>query len=120
MLCQRLTTPHRNSANISRFFKFYVQHIGAGYLSGIEEDKQAEHLPPGRLPVWVEKSKEVTDVQVLEFIKENYLADSNLSVTVLHDRCFIATTADWCSEHGWRYLDEDNITGCASVHRSDE
>merc|ERR1719367_2761228 len=95
VLCQRLTTPHRNSANITRFFKFYLQHIGAGYLSGIEEDKQAKHLPPGRLPVWVERSKKVTDVQVLEFIKENYVADPKLSVTVVDHGYTGDAAEDW-------------------------
>ena len=43
VLCQRLTTPHRNCAQVGTLFKFYIQHLGRGYLSGMEEDKQALH-----------------------------------------------------------------------------
>ena len=73
VLWQRLTTAHRNCTEIGAFLQFFVQHR-AGYISSTEEDQQAEHLPPGRLPVWVEKSIEVTDDEVFDFVKENYLA----------------------------------------------
>ena len=104
--------PHRNCKEIAAFLKFFVQHGGGRYLSGTEEDEQASHLPPGQLPVWVERSEEVTDEQVLEFIKENYLAETNLSGTVLYySGDPIAAAKDWCRKHGWKYLDEDEITG---------
>ena len=86
---------------------------GQAYLSGTEEDNQASHLPPGQLPVWVERSWRVSDDQVLKFIKEKYLAETNLSVTVLYDDYDgpSATAKDWCREHGWKYLNGTDITG---------
>merc|ERR1711971_50187 len=113
VLCQRLTTPHRNCQEIATFLKFYVQHLGGIYLSGTEEDQQAGHLPPGRLSVWVERSPEVTDDQVLNFIKENYLTGEKLSVTVLQSGANPSATAEkWCGEHKWRSLaDPTSIVG---------
>ena len=111
ILCQRLTTPHRNCAQISNFLKFFVQHIGGIYLSGTEDDKLAEHLPKGRLPIWVERSREVTDVQILEFIYENYVAEDSLSVTVLYSDDPSSEAGEWCSAHGWKYLEGKHIIG---------
>ena len=115
VMCQRLTTPHRNCQEISSFLKFYVQHLGGIYLSGTEEDQQARYLPPGRLSVWVERSQGVTDDQVLNFIKENYLGGANLrlSVTVLQSGANPSATAEqWCGERKWRHLaDTTSIVG---------
>ena len=69
-------------------------------------------LPPGQLPVWVERSWEVTDSQVFDFIKEKHLADAKLSVTVLHHYYDPSANAEeWCGEHGWRFLEEHKING---------
>ena len=72
-LSKRLTTPHRNCKEIETFFKYYVHHHGSDYLSGIEKEKEAEYLPPGRMPIWVQRGREVSDEEVLEFVKENYV-----------------------------------------------
>ena len=78
-----MTTPHRNCSEIATLLKFHLNHSPGHYLSGTEDDQQAQLLPPGRLPIWVEKTLEVTYDQVLDFINENYVADTNLSVTVV-------------------------------------
>ena len=115
VLSHRLTTPHRNCAEIARYLKFQLHHeytMNGMYLTDIEEDKQAEHLPPGRLPVWMERSQEVTDGEVFDFINENYVAEAHLSVTVLHGGDDPSAKAEeWCSEHKWIYLDSAQITG---------
>ena len=112
VLCQRLTTPHRNSSEIATLLKFTAQHFGTYYLSGTELDKKAEHLPPGRLPIRLKRSWKVTDAKVLECIKENYVAESNLSVTVLCDTRKPSAEAEaWCGDNGWRYLEGTKFFG---------
>ena len=110
VLWQRLTTAHRNCIEIGAFLQFFVQHCdGLSYISSTEEDQQAEHLPPGRLPVWVEKSIEVTDDEVFKFVKENYLADASMSVTVLGHNGDPTDTAE--NRYGWRHLDDHVMNG---------
>ena len=112
VLSQRLTIPHRNCVQLAKFLRFSIQHFGIGYLSGMEKDEQAKHLPPGQLAVWVERSREVTDGQVFDFIKENYLAEAKLSVTVLQSESEASEKVEeWCDKHGWRYLEEKAIHG---------
>ena len=92
--------------------KFCVQHLGRAYLSGTDDDEQAEHLPPGQLPVWVERTHKVTDGQVLNFIKERFVTGVNPSVTVLHYGVDPSAKAEeWCGELGWRYLDGAEMFG---------
>ena len=111
ILCQRLSTPHRNCREIEIFFKYFIQHrLVANYIAGTEEDQQASDLPPGRLPVWIQRSPEVTDVQVLEFIKENNVADTKLGVTLLQFR-HSTEVEIWCNEHSWKCVHHDNMTG---------
>ena len=110
VLCQRLSTPHRNCKQIGTFLKFYIQHGDDTYLSGANEDKEAFYLPPGRLPVWIQRSQEVTHIQVLEFVKENHVADSKLGVTVL--QCSSRPEVEnWCNKHNWRCVVHREIVG---------
>ena len=117
VLCQRLVTPHRNCKEISALFKYFVHHCDLSYLAPCteadDEHERALHLPPGRLPVWVERSWEVTDEQVLDFIKDTYdIAEAKLSFTVLYHALDPSASAKaWCSDHDWRYLDEFEVTG---------
>ena len=111
VVSQRLSTPHRNCAGIASFLKFYVHHLGNTYLS-TELDQIAEHLPPGKLPVWVERSWEVEDADVFTFINQAYVAGTNKNVTVLHERSNASAMAEvWCTAHGWRYMEKNMIYG---------
>ena len=110
VVSQRLTTPHRNCAEIAALLKFYVHHLGRAYLSGTDKEKQAEHLPPGRLPVWVERSREVTDEQVLKFVSQTFVAECELSTTVVDDDPSMRSHK-WCHKHGWRYLGTSEVHG---------
>ena len=68
---------------------------------------------PGRMPIWVERSREVSDEEVLEFVNENYVDDeAKQSFTVIHDYDYPTPEAEkWCSEHQWRYLKWSEIYG---------
>ena len=108
---QRLLTPHRNCAKIGTFLKYTIHHTGGAYLT-TEDDQQAKHLPPGRPPVWVERVREVTDDQVLDFINENFL-DEIKGGTVLHQQGNPSgAAARWCtSNSGWRYVEAPKMVG---------
>ena len=111
VVSKRLSTPHRNCAGIASFLKFYVHHLGNTYLS-TELDQIAEHLPPGKLPVWIERSWEVKDADVFTFINQAYVAGTNKNVTVLHERSNASAMAEvWCTAHGWRYMEKNMIYG---------
>ena len=69
------------------------------------------YMPPGRRPIWVERSFKVSDEKVFEFVNKNYLDDkAKRRFTVIYqDPC--AEAQKWCSEHQWRYLHEREIFG---------
>ena len=111
IVAQRLLTPHRNSAGIAAFLKYTIHHTGVCYLS-TKSDQQAKHLPPGRLPVWLERSREVTDDQVMDFIIENIVHEIK-SGTVLHQPGYPSGAGErWCStNNGWRYTEGPMMVG---------
>ena len=106
--CQ-LLTPHRNCHQIRQLHLFLLHHYGSAYLSP-KEDVPAPLLPRGRLPLWVQRTEEESDVRVLELVKEEYT--NGLSVTVIHGYLkFSEEVREWCQEQGWRYVRDDMITG---------
>ena len=111
ILCQKLTVPHRNCAEIAKLFQFQIQHLGRAYLAGTEHDRQAVHLPPGRLPIWVERSKEVTDEEVFDFINRSYMTETKFTVTVCLPEEPRERAEKWCIDHGWKYLEKTRIVG---------
>ena len=67
-------------------------------------------LPPGRLPLWVQRTQEESEVSVLEMVKEEY--KDSLSITVIHEW---GKPSDevvvWCQGQGWRYVWYNEMTG---------
>ena len=109
VLSRRLLTPHRNCHQIRQLNLFFIHHYGRGYLSPAE-DVAAPLLPPGRLPLWVQRTEEESEVSVLEMVKEEYT--DSLSVTVIHKyRKSSEEVRVWCQGQGWRYVWEDRMTG---------
>ena len=74
------------------------------------EDEPAPVLPPGRLPLWVQRNAEESQVSVLEMVKEEYT--NSLSVTVIHENGKLSEEVRvWCQGQGWRYVREDMMAG---------
>ena len=109
---------HRNSFNISILldhYKYIYETINA-YLDGSNDiigDKS--ELPPGRIPVWIQKGKSNTHHNILQFIKEKYVLESGVTL-LYHDECkqfpeqfnFIA---GWCKDNNWKCLEAKSIAG---------
>ena len=114
-VCQRLTKPHRNSKGIQRFMRFFLHHSSCGYLS-IEGDQNSSHLPPGCLPIWIERSREVHDDQVLAFIASSYLEKTQKGTVLFKGLGMTSSPTSsaerWCMENGWRYEEEVLFFGC--------
>ena len=73
-LSTRLLTPYRNSGNIRRLVKYYINHGGNQFLSpDCDSDLPDTVLPPGPLPVWIERTGEVEDSQVLDRVHSQVL-----------------------------------------------
>ena len=107
VLSRRLLTPHRNCHQIRQLNLCLQYHFGGNYLS-MAEDVAAPLLPPGRLPLWVQRTEEESEVSVLEMVKEEY--SNSLSVTVTDG--LVESSEEvrvWCQGQGWRY--GSNMTG---------
>ena len=111
VLSRRLLTPHRNCHQIRQLYLFFLHHYGRIHLSSAE-DLAAPHLPPGRLPIWIQRTEEESDISVLEMVKEEYTGSLSVMVIDGHDaQNYNEETRGWCRRQGWRYVDEDIVPG---------
>ena len=88
--------------------------VGAYKCLDSVNDKPLDYsnLPNGPLPIWVQRSPEMTDVQVLKYLKANFLQDSS-NVTLVHsiEKDFTPQARSWLSEENWMVLEFSQITG---------
>ena len=72
-----------------------------------------DQLPSGRMPVWIERSEEVTDVEVLEKVKRDHVKDGERVMVVYEADDETPETREWCRRQkpAWRYVESLNITG---------
>ena len=113
----QLNGKHRNSFNISILLDHYKYHYETfnAYLDGSNDITDKSDLPPGRIPVWIQKGKSNTHHNILHFIKENYKLESGVTL-LYHDECkqfpeqfdFIA---GWCKDNNWKCLEAKSIAG---------
>ena len=109
VLSHHLLTPHRNCHQISQLAMWIKDHYPGYYLSSAE-DVGATLLPRGRLPLWIQRSGEESDVAILQLVKKNYIQAE--TVTVLHGKNRPNEEARaWCEGQGWGYVDEAMIYG---------
>ena len=111
-LSYRLLSQHRYCVEIRRLILYFITHAGVGHLSPhLDHEIAAEIVPSGRLPVWIERTDVVEDVEVLEKIKEEHVIQDE-TVTVIHEHHPASkAVSDWCEKYGWRYLSSGSISG---------
>ena len=110
-MSHQLKTPHRNCHQISQLAMWCMEHYPGYYLSTAENVSTAL-LPRGRLPLWIQRSWEESDVAMLQLVKEEYILDEIVSVTVLHGKNRpIEEARAWCEGQGWGYVDETTMDG---------
>ncbi len=72
-----------------------------------------DQLPSGRVPVWIERGEEVTDVEVLERVKRQHVKEGERVMVVYDHKKPVTETRDWCGgqQPPWRYVDIFLIRG---------
>ena len=55
-----------------------------------------DQLPSGRVPVWIERGEEVTDVEVLERVKRQHVKEGERVMVVYEGEKDVTETRDWC------------------------
>ena len=100
----KLDTPHRNSPAIRQLVNFVLHHsCRSSWYIDPWTDKEAPHLPDGPLPIWIEKAKDVTNVEILRNLSANFVP-SDMRVTVLYDDKKPDREAEkWCASKNWQY-----------------
>lgn len=107
----KLNTPHRNSAAIRQLVNFVLHHAcGSSWYINPWMDKEAPYLPKGPLPIWIEKTKDVTDMEVLTKLAAAFVA-KDMRVTVLYNKDSDQDVAKWCASKNWQYESYSTLWG---------
>ena len=89
ILAKQLFTRHRNSFQIAVLLAHmnnYVKYLNQGYKcldAAKDQPLDSSHLPSGPLPIWIQKRHDVTDENILQYVKNDFLQEAK-NVTVVH------------------------------------
>ena len=76
---------HRNSEEIRDAHNWWLWHHKLGNISLLDEiPLEKERLPKGPVPLWIEAGPNVTDLEVLELLKDKYTGDHSVTLTNIY------------------------------------
>ena len=113
-IAKRLPTPHRNSASIQQYLRYRIQHHGQDYLSPTDDHVLPDDvLPPGPLPLWLERTEEVEDREVLARVKQDIMEEGK-KVVLLYDRDDGVSddVTQFCRQCSWQCYEWRDYIGC--------
>ena len=79
-----------------------------------EEELDPDQLPRGQTPIWIQPPEDASEIEMMErVLKIPELEQYKDNVTVLYpgSRKKDDDAMDWCNQRGYKYIEEDNITG---------
>ena len=112
-LTYQLFMRHRNCYEIAILLEHFIFFCEQGCLDSSQDIQLNKALlPPGRCPVWIERGRWVSDEEVLELIKRDYVFEYE-SVTVLHFGCHVGgNISSWCEQNNWKCIEMNEMYGC--------
>ena len=94
---------------------YYISHHEKDNYLSMDADQELsdDQLPPGLTPIWIQPPDGVTQVEMLERVKEVMrVIGHETDVMVLYHYSDDEVARAWCGEEGWQYHHADNIYGC--------
>ena len=133
---RQLVEPHRSSFEISKLQRWLRYHSPMHLSSESDIELPAHKLPPGNIPIWISRTEEVTDEEVLKWIKTTDKLGYNIpkedsqkeeessiseptnkkesSIFVLYDKEEKdEETEQWCKKQTpeWKYMEDREAIG---------
>ena len=110
---KRLVGKHRNCQSISELLEHYKALYKHNSYLDSSADMESDVLPPGNLPIWIQKKKTESHYNILEYIKDNFT--SSYSVTLLYHMSISdiehISISQWCKENNWRFIEAGKVVG---------
>ena len=79
-----------------------------------DQELPDDQLPPGLTPIWIQPPDGVTQVEMLERVKEvmRVIGHETDVMVLYHYSDDDEVVRAWCGEEGWQYHASQFITGC--------
>ena len=120
IFARQLLTRHRNSFLLSSF----LIHLTYSYnkleqtsfrfqcLSPINDAPlDASKLPHGEITLWYHQSKDISDIEILQFLYSTYLPKEGQVLVSPYTQNLSQSVYDWCLEKRWDVVSHGNMTG---------
>ena len=94
--------------------QFTIHHgLSKGYMSTSgDEELPQDVLPPGPLPLWVERTESVGDREVLQYLSDQTVGHTTVLYLDYYSDNYSSELSDMCAERGWGYRGIVNYYGC--------
>ena len=110
-LSKQLYIRHRNNYTTAVFVDHWLPFSIHGILDSSNDlPLNPDNLPPGRLPLWIQRGVNVSDQDVLDFIKTKHVLEHE-TVTLLYSSHQKQEIDQICKQNGWRSMQESHILG---------
>ena len=123
ILAKQLITRHRNSfqiavllAHINKFIQ--VQNDAYKCIDAANDRPlNATNLPLGYLPIWIQRSQDATDEEILRFLKESFLQEAT-NITLVHSfqKQFSTGVKSWLEQENWKVTEFRDMTGSETLN----
>ena len=120
VFAKQLRTRHRNSFLLSTF----LIHITYNYNKTKQTDLKYQclspemdaaldpsRLPEGEITLWYNKSDNIPDVEILQFLHKTYLPKDGHVLVSPRQQDLSQDVYDWCLEKKWDLVTHGNMTG---------
>ena len=120
IFAKQLKTRHRNSFLLSIF----LIHITYNYNKMKHSESKfqclspemdaaldSSLLPEGDITLWYNKSENITDVEILEFLYKTYLPDTEQVLVSPRIQDLSHSVYDWCLNKKWDVVSHEHMTG---------
>ena len=120
IFAKQLRTRHRNSFLLSSFL-IHVTYI-YNRMNQSESKFQClspamdvvlnpSTLPSGDITLWYNKSEDISDIEILQFLHETYLPKDGQVLVSPRKQTFSQQVYDWCIDKNWNVVTHVNMTG---------
>ena len=120
IFAKQLRTRHRNSFLLSTF----LIHVTYNYNETKQSDSKYQCLSPeldavldpfilpeGDVTLWYNKSDNIPDVEILQFLHKTYLPEDGQVLVSPRQQDLPQDVYDWCRDKKWDLVSHGNMTG---------
>ena len=120
IFAKQLRSRHRNSFLLASFLihlTYYYNELNRSdstfkcLIPNQDLQLEPSNLPAGEVTLWYHQSEDISEVEILEFVKSTYLPKEGQVLLSPCEQNFSTSVYDWCQKNDWDIVSHGNMTG---------